>query len=223
MTPQERTQALAQIAEEVRSCTKCPLHAAGRIQTVPGYGDVNAEILFIGEAPGEQEDKRGLPFVGRSGQYLDYLLDKIGLKRSQVFIANVIKCRPPSNRDPMPDEILACKPYLERQIAIIDPLVIATLGRFSMGLFFLGGKITAIHGKPRYDDRRAYYPFFHPAAVLRNPDLRRDMEADFQRLLQVVAEVKRRRAQTIPPNETAPAMPNDEEPPENPIQLRLFE
>ncbi len=220
MTTEERIRALSEIADEVRACTKCPLHSAGRIQTVPGYGDVNAEILFIGEAPGEQEDKRGLPFVGRSGQYLDYLLDKIGLKRSQVFIANVIKCRPPANRDPQPDEIIACKPYLERQIAIIDPLVIATLGRFSMGLFFPGGKITAIHGKPRYDERRAYYPFFHPAAVLRNPDLRRDMEADFRRLLDVVAEVKRRRAESPPPppNQTPP--PTDDEGP--PVQLRLF-
>ena len=219
MTNETRTAALAEVAAEVRACTLCPLHAAGRIQTVPGYGDPNAEILFIGEAPGFNEDKQGLPFVGRSGQYLDYLLDKIGMKRSQVFIANIIKCRPPDNRDPLPAEIESCKPYLMRQIDLIDPLVIATLGRFSMQLFMPGARISSAHGQPRYADGRAYYPFYHPAAALRNPPLRHDMEADMARLLDVLAEVRRQRSQgSIPP----PPSDADDDAPDEPRQLSLF-
>lgn len=220
---QDRSAQLAAVAAEVKACTRCPLHS-GRIQTVPGYGDVNAEIMFIGEAPGENEDKQGLPFVGRSGDYLDYLLKKVGMEREQVFIANVVKCRPPSNRDPLPNEITSCKPYLDRQIAIINPLVIATLGRYSMGLFFSDAKISAIHGKARFDDDIAYYPMYHPAAALRNPGLRRDMEADMARLLQVVGQVRELRAKGPAADaENAPAsdLPDDE-PPEAPKQLPLF-
>ena len=212
----EKAQVLAQIAAEIKDCTKCALHT-GRTNTVPGYGSADAEILFIGEAPGRNEDEQGLPFVGRSGKYLDYLLEKVGLTREQVFIANVNKCRPPNNRDPLPAEIIACKPYLDRQIEVIDPMVIATLGRFSMGLFFSNAKISQIHGQPKYDSYRAYYPFYHPAAALRNPNLRHDMEADMQRLLEVVAEVKRRRATNSDSTDTPP--PTDTTPPE---QLTLF-
>ena len=212
----EKAQALAQIAAEIKDCTKCALYT-GRTNTVPGYGSPDAEILFIGEAPGRNEDEQGLPFVGRSGKYLDYLLEKVGLTREQVFIANVNKCRPPNNRDPLPAEIIACKPYLNRQVEIIDPMVIATLGRFSMGLFFSNAKISQIHGQPKYDSHRAYYPFYHPAAALRNPNLRHDMEADMQRLLEVVAEVKRRRATNSDGTDTPP--PTDTTPPE---QLSLF-
>lgn len=217
---QDRAAALEEIAVQTRTCKLCRLYEQAT-KAVPGAGSPNAEIMFIGEGPGFNEDKQGLPFVGRSGEYLEYLLNLIGLKREQVFIGNVVKHRPPENRDPLPDEILACKPYLDRQIEIIDPLVIATLGRFSMARYFPEAKITQIHGKPKFEDGRAYYPFFHPAAVLRNPGLRRDMEADFKRLLEVVAEVKSRRAK----GETASSdKPGNEppEPPPKPVQLTLF-
>jgi uracil-DNA glycosylase len=181
------------IADEIAGCTLCGLHE-GRTQTVPGSGSPTADIMFIGEAPGQYEDEQGIPFVGRSGQYLNYLLDKIGLTRPDVFITNVVKCRPPGNRDPQTAEIKACKPYLDRQIDTLDPKVIVTVGRYSMARYFPKAKITDIHGQPFYQDGRAYYPIYHPAAALRNPRLKRDMEDDFQRLLEVIAEVKVRRA-----------------------------
>ncbi len=214
---EDRAAALAAIADEVRACRLCRLYE-GTTNAVPGAGSPDAQIMFIGEGPGFHEDRLGLPFVGRSGDYLNYLLNLIGLKREQVFIANVVKHRPPDNRDPLPDEILACKPYLDRQIAVINPLVIATLGRFSMARYFPNGKITQIHGQPKFEDGRAYYPLFHPAAVLRNPDLRRGMEEDFKRLLEVLEQVKQQRAAQTKPD-AAPAEPK---PPEKPTQLRLF-
>jgi uracil-DNA glycosylase family 4 len=210
----ERVAKLEEIVAQVKVCTKCRLHENAR-NAVPGAGDMFAEIMFIGEGPGENEDRQGLPFVGRSGQYLDYLLNLIGMKREQVFITNVVKHRPPNNRDPLQDEIEACKEYLEHQIALIDPLMIATLGRFSMAKFFPNGKISAIHGKPKYADSRAYYPLFHPAAALRNPGLRFDMEADVKRIPEVLAEVKARRKENRPDEPT----PKDDEPPQ---QLSLF-
>jgi DNA polymerase len=213
---QDRAAALAEIATQVRNCKLCRLHEQAT-NPVPGAGNNQAEIMFIGEGPGFYEDKKGLPFVGRSGDYLEELLKLIGLKREQVFITNVVKHRPPENRDPLPDEILACKPYLDRQIEIIDPLVIATLGRFSMARYFPNGKITQIHGKPKYENGRAYYPFFHPAAVLRNPDMRPVMEADFKRLLEVLVEVKSQRAKGGKTSGT-----NGAEPSEKPKQLPLF-
>lgn len=215
---EDRAAALAAIAEQVRSCTLCRLHE-NATNGVPGAGSPTAEIMFIGEGPGFHEDKQGLPFVGRSGDYLNYLLNLIGLKREQVFIANVVKHRPPENRDPLPDEILACKPYLDRQVEIINPLVIATLGRFSMARYFPNGKITQIHGKPKFEDNRAYIPLFHPAAVLRNPDLRRDMEADFKRILEVLEELRQKR--TTQPASNVPS-PGSDEPPQKPTQLKLF-
>ena len=190
----DRAATLNAIAEQVKACTRCELYK-GTNNAVPGAGNLNAEIMFIGEAPGFHEDKQGLPFVGRSGDYLSYLLDLIGLKREQVFITNVVKHRPPNNRDPQPDEIIACKPYLDEQIEIIRPAVIATLGRFSMARYFPNAKISQIHGQPKYtgDPVIAYYPLYHPAAALRNANLRYDMEADFHRLPQVIEEVKKRR------------------------------
>lgn len=212
---QDRAAALAAIADQVRACERCPLYV-GTLNPVPGAGSPNAEIMFIGEGPGEQEDRKGLPFVGRSGEYLNTLLKLIGLSRDQVFIANVVKHRPPNNRDPMTDEILACKPYLDAQIDIINPLVIVTLGRYSMARYFPDGKISRIHGQPRYDDGRAFYPLFHPAAVLRNPDLRPDMEKDFKAIPGIVDKVKTERAAAP---KTAPV---EEKPPEPPKQLKLF-
>jgi DNA polymerase len=210
MKPEERQPVLDSIAAEIAACKKCPLHQ-GRIQTVPGDGAMNADIMFIGEAPGEQEDKQGLPFVGRSGQYLEELLHMIGLTRQQVFIANVIKCRPQDNRDPLPSEIDACKDYLDRQIAIIDPIIIATLGRFSMARYFPDGQISKIHGKPKYEGGRIYYPLFHPAAVLRNPNLRPVMEEDFKRMVKLIEQA---RSGDVPRDEPPP--------PEPPKQLSLF-
>ncbi|NLX10041.1 MAG: uracil-DNA glycosylase [Chloroflexi bacterium] len=209
---EQRRAALEAIADEIRQCTLCPLYT-GRTHAVPGYGRVDADILFVGEGPGYHEDQQGLPFVGQSGHYLDELLGKIGLTRAEVFITNVVKCRPPNNRDPLPLEIDTCTTtYLHRQIAIIQPKVIATLGRFSMGLFFPpNARITRIHGQPHRADGRIYYPLFHPAAVLRNPNLRPDMEADFKRMLDLVAAAQ---PEVPPPDE-----PEDEPPPR---QLSLF-
>jgi DNA polymerase len=212
---QDRAAALAAIAEQVRVCTRCPLYK-GTTNPVPGAGNPNAEIMFIGEGPGYHEDQQGLPFVGRSGDYLNSLIKLIGLTRDQVFIGNVIKHRPPENRDPLPDEILACKPYLDEQVAIINPLVIATLGRYSMARYFPDGKISRIHGQPKFADGRVYIPLFHPAAVLRNPDLRADMEADFKRIPEILEKVKQARAAQ------PAATPVEEKPPEPPKQLKLF-
>ncbi len=227
MSPEERAAALTAIAQQISTCTRCGLHA-GRRRTVPGAGNMHTEIMFIGEGPGENEDRQGLPFVGRSGDYLNYLLSLIGLKREMVFITNVVKCRPPNNRDPLPDEITACKTYLDDQIQLIDPLVICTLGRFSMARYFPNAKISAIHGQPRFDEeaKRAYYPMFHPAAALRAPELRRDMEADMRRLVPLLEQMKARRGGTSPD----PAVPQNAHPPapaqdhgdELPKQLPLF-
>ncbi|MDQ7026866.1 MAG: uracil-DNA glycosylase [Anaerolineae bacterium] len=214
---------LSAVHTEIYTCTLCGLHS-GRTRTVPGAGNPNAEILFIGEAPGYYEDQQGLPFVGKSGQYLDELLKQIGLARDDVFIANVVKCRPPDNRDPLADEMAACNPYIRRQIDIIDPLVIATLGRYSMGMFFPNARISTIHGQAKYGTVRAYYPFFHPAAVLRDSNLRPVMESDFARLLTVVEEVKRRRANDeMSATASDDANPPTEIDPESPKQMGLFD
>ncbi|MFZ4825967.1 MAG: uracil-DNA glycosylase [Phototrophicaceae bacterium] len=194
------------------ACQRCSLHS-GRTRTVPGAGNPHAEIMFIGEAPGQREDEQGIPFVGRSGEYLNYLLNLIQLERQSVFITNVVKCRPPDNRDPETTEIEACRSYLDSQIEVINPSVIVTVGRFSMARYFPKAKITQIHGQPKYEDKRAYYPIYHPAAALRNPSLRRDMEVDIKRLVEVIAEVKRLRNVEIASNAA------DQEPPQ---QLTLF-
>ena len=201
---------LQNIAEQVRLCRECSLYQ-GTTNAVPGSGSAEADIVFIGEGPGFHEDRRGLPFVGRSGDYLEYLLGLIGMHRDQVYITNVVKHRAPDNRDPRADEIFACKAWLDEQLAIIRPAVIATLGRFSMARYFPDARISRIHGKPRFGGSpiTAYYPLFHPAAALRNPGLRRDMEADIRRLPDLVAEVQQRRAR-------------QEEADEAPTQLSLF-
>ncbi|MEI7554978.1 uracil-DNA glycosylase [Candidatus Chlorohelix sp.] len=158
---------LAKIAEEVAECTKCHL-CKGRTKTVPGEGSPEAKIMFIGEAPGYHEDIQGKPFVGQSGQLLEKMLVALGYTRQDVFIANVIKCRPPDNRDPQDSEIAACKSFLDRQIAALNPRLIVTLGRFSMRRWFPNERISQIHGKPKEDDGRIVMPMFHPAAALRD-------------------------------------------------------
>jgi len=180
---------LEQIAREVAVCPACVL-AKTRTKTVPGDGSPEAEILFIGEAPGYHEDQQGHPFVGAAGQFLSELLASIGLDRSRVFVTNVVKCRPPGNRDPQPDEIQACDHFLRRQIAAIRPRVIVTLGRFSMGKFFPGETISKIHGQARRRDGVTYVPMYHPAAALHQPSLRRSIEEDFQKLPQILASVR---------------------------------
>jgi len=220
----DRAAEMESVADQVLICQKCDLSKT-RTKAVPGYGDINAEILLIGEGPGFHEDKQGLPFVGRSGDYLDKLLVMIGLNRKQVFITNVVKCRPPENRDPTPDEILACKPYLDTQEMMIDPMIIVTLGRFSMARYFPGGKITQIHGKPKFDERVAYYPLFHPAAVLRNPTLQETMAQDVMRIPQIIEEVKKRRAASENNGDSTPEQADSSELPKSggsPTQLSMF-
>ncbi len=190
MTP---AHVLAQLAEQIRSCQQCPLGRL-RAHAVPGEGPADAAIMFIGEAPGFHEDRQGRPFVGASGRLLEKLLARIHLTREDVYITNVIKCRPPANRDPMPAEIEACAPWLHRQIEIIDPLIIITLGRFSMAQFLPpDARITRVHGQPLMQGRRAIVPMFHPAAALRNPNWLRDMENDFAQIPALLAKIQAQR------------------------------
>ena len=181
---------LTTIAAEVRVCQKCPL-AATRIKAVPGEGPANAELMLIGEGPGMNEDKQGRPFVGAAGQFLNELIAQAGYKREEVFITNVVKCRPPGNRDPQPVEIDACAEYLNRQIAVINPKVIVTLGRFSMARYFPGAKISAVHGQAKHIDGRTVVAMFHPAAALHQPALRQNIEEDFRKLKQIIAGVSK--------------------------------
>jgi DNA polymerase len=155
---------------------------------VPGEGPEDAEIIFIGEAPGFHEDQQGRPFVGAAGQFLEELLDSISLKREEVFIANVIKCRPPGNRDPLPEEIEACKPFLDRQIELIQPKLVVTLGRFSMARAFPKARISRIHGQPRKIGGVIYYPMYHPAAALHQPSLRGTVEEDMRRIPELIQQ-----------------------------------
>ncbi len=182
--------ALGDLAKEVSICTRCPL-AQGRTKAVPGDGPESASIMFVGEGPGFHEDQQGKPFVGAAGQFLTELLQSIGLKREEVYITNVVKCRPPGNRDPQPEEIEACRSYLDRQIAIIQPKVIVTLGRYSMTRAFPNEKISAIHGKPRKVGDVVYVPMFHPAAALHQPSLRRTVEEDFAKLPKILAALEK--------------------------------
>ncbi len=172
--------------QDIADCPRCIL-ARTRSRTVPGTGPSTAEIMFIGEAPGAREDERGLPFVGAAGKFLDDLLGGIGLSRDAVYICNVVKCRPPGNRDPEAEEIAACKPYLDRQIEIVNPKVIVTLGRFSMQRWFPGVAISRIHGSAKQADGRTIVPMYHPAAALHRGDLRAVIEADFAKLPALVA------------------------------------
>ena len=188
------TPELVQLYEEIADCPACGL-ARTRTQTVPGSGPAPAEVMCIGEAPGAREDEQGLPFVGAAGRFLDELLGGIGMSRETVHIANVVKCRPPGNRDPQPEETAACQPYLERQIALVDPLLIVTLGRFSMARWFPSTTISRIHGQHRRFGNRLVMPMFHPAAALRRGDLRTVIEADFARIPDLLEEARAIRAE----------------------------
>lgn len=181
---------LGELHRTILTCTDCGLHR-GRTKAVPGDGPEDAVIMFIGEAPGWHEDQQGRPFVGPAGQYLDQLLGSIRMKRESVFITNVVKCRPPNNREPLPGEILACRKYLDRQIELIRPKMIVTLGRHSMARYFPGESISKVHGRPRRIDGVVYFPMYHPAAALHQGSLRRTIELDMLRIPQALVEAGR--------------------------------
>lgn len=211
MTPAERREALEGIAAEVRVCTRCRLHVA-RTRAVPGEGHPDTEVVLVGEGPGVNEDRQGRPFVGRAGDLLVRLLATIGWHREEVFITNVVKCRPPDNRDPEPDEIDACLPYLRRQLEVLDPALVVTLGRHSMGRFIPGARIGQVHGTlhPVHPETGAgsamVYAMYHPAAALRAPDVERQTYEDAAGIPAALLEARRRRAAVMPP-----AVPGDAE------------
>ena len=176
---------LERVAQLVRSCTDCPL-GRGRTNAVPGEGNPQAEVMFIGEGPGYQEDRQGRPFVGPAGKLLEGLLASIGSNRDDVFIANMVKCRPPDNRDPSPSEMATCTKYLDRQIELVAPKLIVTLGRFAFGRFFPGEGITKARGKLREKDGKKIFPVLHPAAVLRREELRPTMIKDFKTISEIL-------------------------------------
>jgi uracil-DNA glycosylase len=186
LTVEERREALVDLYREVEACTRCPLHET-RTKAVFGAGNADADLMFVGEAPGAEEDRQGIPFVGRAGQLLNDLLEEIGLSRDEVFIANVLKSRPPGNRDPQPAEIEACRPYLFEQVRLIEPKVVCTLGNFATKL--LSGNpagITRVRGTPqvhRLGGRAVFLlPLFHPAAGLRTPAVKETLRSDFASL-----------------------------------------
>jgi DNA polymerase len=211
----EADKVLTQVASEVAGCKKCALHYS-RKNAVPGEGPKNAAIMFIGEGPGFHENEQGRPFVGAAGKFLDELLEKIGMKRTQVFITNVVKCRPPSNRDPLPEELAACSEYLERQIQAINPKVIVTLGRYSMAHFLPNAKISDIHGQSMTVKGRLIVAMYHPAAALHQGSLKPVLERDFARLPELIA-----RAADLPDNHVEAEEAAPEEKPK-PKQLSLF-
>ena len=180
---------LTELCEEIKTCQKCIL-SQGRTNAVPGEGPENADIMFIGEGPGFHEDRQGRPFVGAAGKFLEELLAKIDLSRDDVYITNVVKCRPPGNRDPQSEEIEACRPYLDRQIELIHPRLIVTLGRFSMQRYFPGASISRIHGQAKRIGNVLYYPMFHPAAALHQPRWRPLVEEDFLKIPDLLAKVE---------------------------------
>lgn len=204
MTSAERRAALEAIAAEVRTCTRCRL-AGGRTNAVPGEGSPDTEVVLIGEGPGFNEDRLGRPFIGRAGDLLTKLLGSIEWRRDDVFITNVVKCRPPDNRDPEPDEVAACAPYLKRQLEVLDPALIVTLGRHSMGRFMPGARIGQAHGTtgpvdPASGARDAtVFAMYHPAAALRGAEVERQSYEDVAKVPQVLLDVRARRATTAAP------------------------
>lgn len=217
MTRHERLAALEQIADEVRACTGCRLHE-GRTLAVPGEGDPDTEVVFVGEGPGMNEDREGRPFVGRAGGLLVRLLGSIGWQRQDVFITNVVKCRPPDNRDPQPEEIAACAPFLRRQLEVLDPAVVVTLGRYSMGTFMPGARIGQVHGTtqpvdPETGARDALvFAMYHPAAALRTAAIERESFEDVSLIPSVLVRARERRdaagtANPVTTTTTTPAEP----------------
>ncbi len=210
---------LAEIAGQVAVCTHCQLHYS-RKKAVPGEGPADAEVMLIGEGPGFYENEQGRPFVGAAGKFLDELLEKGGVKRAEVFITNVVKCRPPGNRDPLPEELAACSGYLDRQIEAINPRVIVTLGRFSMAKFLPNARISEVHGQPFWNRSRLVVPMYHPAAALHQPSLKVSVERDFARLTEFIQQARAAASRAAPqaPEEPAPEPPKEDKP----TQLSLF-
>ena len=203
---------MLQIAREVSTCQRCMLYHSRKL-AVPGEGPVDAEIMFIGEGPGFHENEQGRPFVGAAGKFLEELLANINFKREQVFIGNVVKCRPPNNRDPLPEELVACSDYLERQIQVINPRVIVTLGRYSMARFLPNAKISDVHGQSYRIKGHLVVPMFHPAAALHQPSLKITIERDFSNLPELIAKA----SDVYIIKEEKPPEPKSE-----PTQLSLF-
>jgi DNA polymerase len=212
VTPDERRSALEAIASEVRVCDRCRL-SKGRTRAVPGEGHPDTEVIFVGEGPGQREDEQGRPFVGAAGTLLGELLGFVGWKRDEVFITNVVKCRPPGNRDPEPEEIEACRPYLRRQLEALDPALVVTLGRVSLQSFMPGARISQVHGTERPVDpatgakaARAY-AMYHPAAALRQASLKTTMERDMAGIPDALLRARSSRAGhaagMAPANETS--------------------
>ena len=193
---EEAASALSELYQQVAVCPDCAL-SGNRTHAVPGEGPPDAEIVFIGEAPGYYEDQQARPFVGPAGQFLEQLLASISLRREDVYICNVIKCRPPQNRDPLPDEIQACHKWLERQLEIIKPKVIATLGRYSLAKYFPGQSISRIHGQERQVGATFVVPMYHPAAALHQASLRRIIEEDFKKLPAILEKARRETLQPV--------------------------
>ncbi len=219
VTTDERRRALDQIAAEAAVCTRCPL-AQTRTLAVPGEGHPETEVVFVGEGPGYNEDQQGRPFVGAAGTLLNELLRQVGWKRQDVYITNVVKCRPPGNRDPEPNEIAACAPFLERQLQVLDPAVIVTLGRHSLGHFNPGARIGASHGTVRPVDpatgatRAVMFAMYHPAAALRQGSLKRTMLEDMSNLPQVLLDARATRSGSS--SDVPSAVPADSDRPDGP-------
>ncbi|CAN5575919.1 hypothetical protein BH23CHL7_BH23CHL7_10830 [soil metagenome] len=218
MTPEERRAALEAIAAEVSGCTRCQLHA-GRTNAVPGEGSPETEVVFVGEGPGFNEDQQGRPFVGAAGSLLNELIRAIGWRRDEVFVTNVVKCRPPANRDPEPHEIEACAPYLRRQLEVMDPAVVVTLGRHSLGTFMPGARIGQAHGTVRPVDpatgarHASVLAMYHPAAALRQHSLRETMLDDMASLPVALIESRQRRAGGDFTQSARPTEPQAADPP----------
>src|SRR5918996_4772923 len=217
---EERRAELVDLFHEASGCVRCPLHQ-GRTNVVFGSGNANADLMFVGEAPGQQEDLQGLPFVGRAGKLLDQLLEEVGMSRADVFVTNVVRCRPPGNRDPLPDEIIACKSYSDRQVELIEPKLICTLGKFAMQVVTHTNRgITAVHGKPEVHELGGrtvrVYPVFHPAAALRSTKTLDDLRASFARIPALLEEPP-----PVPIGAVAPVVPAPVPEPDRP-QMDLF-
>jgi uracil-DNA glycosylase family 4 len=180
--------ALTELYREIARCRECEELARTRNKVVPGEGPENSQIVFIGEAPGFHEDQQGRPFVGQAGQFLEQLLGSIGLKRDDVYICNVIKCRPPGNRDPLPMEIKNCQKWLDRQLELLAPKMVVTLGRYSLARYFPGETISKVHGKARKENNVIYFAMYHPAAALHQQSLRQTIEADIRKIPELLAK-----------------------------------
>jgi DNA polymerase len=186
----DKEEQIFQLYEDVKGCQKCPLYKFAK-KPVPGNGNINAEIMFVGEGPGEREDELGLPFVGAAGKLLDEMLESIGLKRKDVYIANVVKHRPPGNRDPKPEEVEACWPYLKKQIEIIKPRLIVCLGRHSLMRFLPNiGTISQVHGRAFKYKGQAYMALYHPAAALYDGSMRKTLFEDFKKIKIALRKIK---------------------------------